>query len=225
MFAGSQASVAGAMTDAVTVFGAAYSVYVRSIRLALQEKGVAYDLVEVDIFADGGPPLDYLQRHPFGRIPAFQHGDFRLYETAAIMRYVDEAFAGPALQPVDPKPRARMSQILSLLDNYAYRPLVWDIYVERVSRPAAGTAPDEAKIAAAVEKARQCLAALSDLMATAPWLAGPDLSLADLHAAAIFAYFVQAPEAAALLEAQPRLRDWWQRIATRDSLKRTAPTP
>ena len=40
----------------VTVYGAPYSVYVRIVRLALEEKGVAYRLEEVDIFADGGPP-------------------------------------------------------------------------------------------------------------------------------------------------------------------------
>ena len=59
------------MTEMPRVFGAKYSVYVRIVRLSLAEKGVDYELVPVDIFADGGPPTDYLDRHPFGRIPAF----------------------------------------------------------------------------------------------------------------------------------------------------------
>ena len=110
------------------LFGAAYSVYVRIARLALAEKGVAYRLVEIDIFAEGGPPAEYAARQPFGRIPAFEHDGFRLYESGAITRYVDEAFAGPPLQPQDPRGRARVNQILSILDSYAYRTLVWDIY-------------------------------------------------------------------------------------------------
>ena len=69
------------------LYGAAYSVYVRSARLALAEKGVAYRLQEVDIFAEYGTPQDYLRRQPFGRIPAFEHEGFRLYETAAINLY------------------------------------------------------------------------------------------------------------------------------------------
>jgi glutathione S-transferase len=89
-----------------TVFGAAYSVYVRIVRLALAEKGVAYRLVDIDIFAPGGPPQEYVARHPFGRIPAFEHDGFRLYETGAIARYVDEAFDGPPLQPADVRRRA-----------------------------------------------------------------------------------------------------------------------
>ena len=53
------------------VFGAAYSVYVRTVRLTLAEKDVPYRLVEVDVFAEGGPPREHFARHPFGRIPAF----------------------------------------------------------------------------------------------------------------------------------------------------------
>ena len=77
------------------VFGAPYSVYVRAVRLALEEKGVPYELVPVDIFAPGGPPPEHRERHPFGKIPALEHAGFRLYEAGAITRYVDEAFPGP----------------------------------------------------------------------------------------------------------------------------------
>jgi|ERR1700730_9841038 len=89
------------------VFGAPYSVYVRAVRLALEEKAVDYELVPVDIFAPSGVPPEHKVRHPFGKIPAFEHAGFRLYEASAITRYVDEAFPGPRLQPDDPLGRAR----------------------------------------------------------------------------------------------------------------------
>jgi glutathione S-transferase len=151
-------------TDSPIVFGAPYSVYVRAVRLALEEKGVQYELVPVDIFASEGVPAEHEARHPFGKIPAFEHAGFRLYEAGAITRYVDEAFRGPRLQPEDSRGRARMNQIISILDSYAYRMLLWDIYVERVSRPASGGAADEQKIADALPKAEVCLSALSELM-------------------------------------------------------------
>jgi glutathione S-transferase len=106
------------------VFRAPYSVYGRAARLALEEKGVGYELVPVDIFASGGPPAAHLVRHPFGKIPAFEHAGFRLYEAEVITRYIDEAFAGPRLQPEDVHGRARMTQIISVLDSYVYRTLV-----------------------------------------------------------------------------------------------------
>jgi len=213
------------MDQQVTVFGAAYSVYVRSVRLALEEKNIPYRLNEIDVFAPGGPPAELLQRQPFGRIPAFEHRQdnavFTLYETAAILRYVDEAFPGPQLQPAEPMRRARMNQLLSILDNYAYRTLVWDIYVERVSHPKEGVPSDEVRIAAALPLGRTCLDAISALMGAGPWLAGAHISLADLHAAAIFAYFMQTPEAGTLIRSHDGLQRWWQQIRQRDSLRRT----
>jgi len=203
------------------IFGAPYSVYVRAVRLALEEKGAHYELIPVDIFAPGGPPPERMTRHPFGKIPAFEHAGFRLYEAGAITRYVDEAFPGPRLQPEDARGRARMNQIISILDSYAYRTLLWDLYVERVSRPASGVAADEQKIAGALPKAKVCLSALCELMHEAPWLAGTAISLADLHAAPIVSVFRLAPEGANLLGRENRLRDWWERVSARPSFLRT----
>ncbi len=203
------------------VFGAAYSVYLRAVRLALEEKGVPYRLEEVDIFADGGPPEDYLARHPFGLIPAFEHEGFRLYETSAISLYVDEAFDGPPLMPGDLRQRARAHQIIGILDNYAYRTLVWDVFVERVQVPQGGGTSDETKIAEALTRARTCLAAVEALMAETAYLAGPQLSLADLRAAPMIAKFRMAPEGARLLDESPGLAGWWDGMAKRPSLAAT----
>src|SRR6516225_4713803 len=207
------------------VFGAPYSVYVRAVRLALEEKGVQYELVPIDIFAPGGAPPEHKVRHPFGKIPAFEHAGFCLYEAGAITRYVDEAFPGPRLQPDDARGRARMNQIISILDSYAYRTLVWEIYVERVARPASGAASDEQKIAGALLKAEICLSALVELLGEAPWLAGAEITWADLHAAPIFSVFRLAPEGASLLDHETRLREWWERISTRPSFLRTQAPP
>ena len=204
------------------VYGAAYSVYVRAVRLALIEKGVSYDLVEVDVFGSRADRAAQLTRHPFGKIPAFAHGDLKLYETSAIERYVDEAFDGAALQPADPARRARMNQALSVLDNYAYQELVWGVHAERVEKPRRGLAPDEAHIAQALVKSRTCLAALDDIMGDGPWLAGPVLTLADLHAAPMIDYFRDAPEGLALLNDVPRLAAWWDAAAARMERVRTA---
>jgi glutathione S-transferase len=209
------------MTEPI-LFGAAYSVYVRAARLALAEKRIPYRLIEVDIFAPEGPPPDYVQRHPFKRIPAFEHEGFRLYETGAITRYIDEVFAGPPLMPTTPRARARVNQIVSIMDNYGYRPLIWDVFVERVRAPAQGRSADEAKIAAALPRAETCLRAIEALAdPDGPSLAGGDVSLADLHAAPMFAYFCMAKEGADLLALQPHLSRWWQAMRNRPSMTAT----
>lgn len=203
------------------LFGARYSVYTRIPRLALEEKGVAYRLEEVDVFAPGGPPAAYVERQPFGRIPAFEHDGLRLYESGAISRYVDEAFPGPALQPSDPRGRARVNQIISICDSYAYRTLVWDIFVERVSVPTQGRPSDEARIAAALPRAETCLRVLDAGLADHPYLAGQTLSLADLHAQPMFALFCLAPEGEQMLSRYSALSRWWQAMASRPSVQAT----
>lgn len=199
------------------LYGADYSVYVRIARMALEEKGINYDLVPVDVFAPDGVPAWYLEHHPFGRIPAFEHDGFRLFEASAIARYADEAFDGPALQPNDARSRARMNQIIGLLDAYGYRAMVWDVAVERLEQ----SPPDEALIAKGLSQAEAVLRTLTALKSEGPWLLGSQLTLADLHAAPIIGYFVKVAEGQQLLAAFPDIVDWWGRIVRRDSFVRT----
>lgn len=199
------------------LYGADYSVYVRIARMALQEKGVEHELVPLDIFAAEGVPAWYLEHHPFGRIPAFEHDGFRIFETNAISHYVDEAFDGPALQPADAQGRARMGQIAGMLDAYGYRAMVWDVAVERLEK----TPPDEALIAGGLHQAETVLKVLTSLKAKGPWLLGDQLTLADLHAAPIIAYFLKVAEGRDLLARFAEIRGWYERISGRPSFMRT----
>jgi len=207
----------------IELYGADYSVYVRSARLALAEKGLSYRLVPIDVFSHSGPPGDYLELQPFGKIPALKHDGITLYETVAILRYVDEAFEGQALQPDDPLGRARMTQILSILDTYAYRTLVWDIFVERVVKTGGGAPADEVRIASSMGKARKVVAALEDLCDDGPFLLGERLTLADCHAAPMLSLFRQAEEGAMLLKGTPKISAWLDRFEARPSFAATAP--
>lgn len=201
--------------------GPAYSTYVRTARLAFEEKGVDYTLDHFD-FMEGFPP-EQQARHPFNRVPAFTHGDFSLYETVAICRYIDEAFEGPALQPADPKGRARVTQICSLLDSYAYGPAVGKIVIERLVSPMLGREPDETVIAAAVPAAEKAYGVLEDFLADRQFLVGDGLSLADLHLAPNYAYFLMTPEGEAIARRTPNLQRWWADIKERDTMARTRP--
>ena len=208
-------------TGQVQLYGLERSVYTRIARLALEEKGVAYTLHEVEIFGPDGVPAVQRARHPFGRIPAFAHGDFQLYETGAITRYIDDAFDGPALQPADAALRARMNQIISVLDAYAYRPMVWGVVVPRMRPRPGDAAPDEVRIAEALAASARALDALESLVAPSPHLLGAALSLADLHAYPVLGCFAYAPEGTALLRRHAALQRWWQVMQQRPSVQRT----
>lgn len=209
------------MSD-LKLLGLRVSVYTRIVRIALAEKNIAYQFDEVDIFADSGPPADYLALNPFGTIPCLRHGEFVLYETAAINRYLDEVFPPSLLQPPAPTARARMNQIISVLDNHGYRPMVWDVYVQRSVVPAGGGEADEELIAAALPGLRQVLQQLDNWRAEQRFLAGDTITLADLHAYPMLHYFIETPEGAEMLESFPRLQQWLQEMQARDSVRSTA---
>lgn len=204
----------------LVLHGYHYSVYNRIARLTLTEKGVAYDRVEVNPFAD--IPAEYLALHPFGRVPTLVHDGFVLYETGAITRYVDRTFAGPALQPGAPRALARMDQLIGVIDSYGYWPMVRQVFSHRVFRAAAGRPVDEAEVTHGLAGAAKVLAAL-EALASEPFLVGPELSLADLHVGAMIAYFALAPEGAALLSKHPRLAAWWDKLRQRASFAATDP--
>ncbi len=203
------------MADPV-LYGPSYSTYTRSVRLALEEKGVGYRHVEVDFMQ--GMPEEQLARQPFGKVPAFEHDGLHLYETCAIERYVDETFAGPGLQPEDPGQRARMTQIVSILDSYTYAPTVGQLVVQRLFM---GDSADEAAIKAALPEVRKSIGTLEQMLGDRTYLAGDTLSLADLHLAPIFAYFTMTPESAPILAESPGLQRWWGAMKTRDSMTKT----
>jgi len=206
----------------LVLHGYHYSVYVRIARLVLAEKGVTYDRVEVNPFSPDVPAA-YLALHPFGRVPTLVHDGFALYETGAISRYIDRAFAGPSLQPRDPRVLARMDQIISVVDSYAYWPLVRQVFSHRVFRPSLGQPADDAEVALDLAGAAKVLTALEELATADSFLVGPALSLADLHLGAMAAYFTAAAEGAAALGRHRKLAGWWTRLQQRPSIAATAP--
>jgi glutathione S-transferase len=206
------------------IYGPAYSTYARTVRLALEEKGVDYDRVEVDIMKGEHQTSEHLARHPFGKVPAFAHDGFALYETDAILRYIDETSPGTSLVPADARARGRMNQALSVIGGYAYPCMISQIFIQRALMPMLGNPSDEAAIAEARPKAETCLKALEQQIDGSAYLAGDQLSLADLLLVPIYDYLSQTPEGAKLLEGTPDLRRWWDNISTRPTVEKTKPS-
>ncbi len=207
---------------AVTLHGFEFSVYAWIARFALHEKDVSYNWVEVNPFSPE-MPKSYLDLHPFQRVPTLVEGPLTLYETCAITRYVDEGFDGPALQPSPPADRARMTQIISIIDSYGYWPLVRQVFSHGFFGPRIDRESDPAEFNEGLKASPRVLSALSDIADDGPYLIGESLSLADIHLAPMLGYFAKTPEGLEMLKDYPVLDDWWQQISTRDAFVRTFP--
>jgi len=203
------------------VYGPAGSTYVWSTRLALAEKGVAHELVEIPFGEHRQEP--HLTRHPFAKVPAFEHDGFALYETQAILRYIDEGFPVAPLQPTDLHQFARMSQIMGIVDAYVWPSIAGGILVNRILAPRLGLPVDEAAVAAALPRARLCLAEIARLMGDQPYLAGERVSLADLMVIPLLYYFSRLPEGEAAIAEHPSLIPWMRRMEERQSFQVTKP--
>ena len=162
----------------IVVHGIPGSPYVRMPLLACEEKGAPYRLAGMQFGQNKTP--DYLARHPFGRIPVIEHDDFWLYESAAIIRYIDAVFPGPSLTPAAPRAQARMNQVMGIIDWYVMPTITSAIGWNRVIAPMIGRPVDEAAVANAVPGATTCIRALEQLLGTAPYMTGESVSLADL---------------------------------------------
>lgn len=197
------------------------SPYTRSVLLALEEKGVPSRIQALKPGDHRGEA--HLARHPFGRMPVIEHDGYVLYETQAILRYIDATFPGAALQPKDPRAIGRMSQIMGILDWYLFPKVAAVIVFHRIIAPTLlGLAPDEAAVAAAVPDARLCLGELGRLLGKQAYLAYAEMSLADLMLAPQIDYIAMTPEGNAIL-AGTALEAWLERMRKRPSMIATQP--
>jgi glutathione S-transferase len=201
----------------VKLYGTAGSPNVRGAMLGLAEKGVHYDLITVP------PPFkdpDHMARNPFGRVPVMEHDGFMLYETQAILRYVDQVFEGPVLQPSNAREIARMNQILGIIDCYVFKAWSGDIAFERIVAPNFFKRPSNLEvIEGAVPMARTGAEALQDL-ASAPYLTGSTYSLADIRLVPHFAWFQHTPEGKTILGDKGKLLRWFENVSERPNVKK-----
>lgn len=196
------------------------SPFARSVLATLEEKAAEWTFAPLVPGTLKDPP--HLERHPFGRMPVLDHGDFRLYEAQAILRYIDRVLPTPSLTPNDPRSAARMDQVMNINDWYLFQGCANIIVFQRVIAPMfMGLAPDLDAIAGAMPRARQVFRELSRLLGSKPWFAGDDLSLADLAVGPQLELFARANEWHELVADAPNLVGYLERLESRPSMQST----
>ncbi len=201
------------MTDFV-VHSVPGSPFGRAVFAALEEKGADYALQRVAMRTP-----DHLALHPFARVPILRHGDFRLYETQAILRYLDRVLPTPALTPADPKAAARMDQLMNVSDWYLFQGVGNVIGFQRVVGPKLmGLTPDEAAIAAAMPRAHAVFDQLARELGDNRYFVGEQVTLADILLASHLDFFRELPEWAPLAGGHANLVAWLERMNARPSM-------
>jgi glutathione S-transferase len=105
---------------ALTLYYGSGSPYAWRVQLALECKALAYGMKVLSFSAGDTTKPEFIALNPRHRVPVLTDGDFTLYESNAIVEYLDEAYPGRGapLFPVDVKQRARVRRLISEIDNY-----------------------------------------------------------------------------------------------------------
>jgi glutathione S-transferase len=211
------------MTDPI-VYGFPRSTFVNIVRLVLTHKDVPYSFHDLEPVM--GKP-EHLALHPFDRVPILRHGDFTIYETSAIVSYVDEAFAGPKLTPQDVRARGRMNQWISAVNSYYYPYMIYHVTHERLVFPELGIASDEKVVAHALPKVELGLGVIErELSHGQDYLLGSSLTLADFYLLPSTFAFSLTEEGRALFPKFPAFSRWRERmenLATTKTLRAILP--
>lgn len=199
------------------LYGHPLSTCTRKVLFAAAEKGVQIELVTVDLFVGAHKQPEHVARHPFGVIPVLEHGDFKLYESRAILRYLADDPAGASFVPSDRRARARMDQWLSVDQSYV-APQTRALATQRIVHPHLGLPKDEAAIAAAEEALGKALEVYDRALAGEDFVVPGGLSLADISLAPYVAALPML-EASHLVAGLKNVASWWERIAARPGWK------
>jgi len=194
----------------IQLYGHPMSTCTRKVLTVLAETKTPFELQVVDFGKGEHKKPPHLARQPFGQVPAIDDDGFALYESRAIVRYINEK-AGGALVPEDPKARARMEQWISI-ESANFTPHAMKFIYEHVfKRP-----QDAATLEAAGAGLATALGAMDARLAESPFLAGETFSLADVCFMPYFAYAMGTPAKDAIAK-HPHVLAWWNKVSERPS--------
>lgn len=208
------------MSSDIVLYGYDPSSYVFSVRMLLAEKGVAYRSVPLDVIAGEPQSEEHRKRHPFGKVPVLECDGFRVLETSAILRYVNDAFDGPSFIPDNPVDRARMDMASGLYDTYGYGAMARIVGYERF--PAFVGHPDRDAVEASIDRMRTVLIEAMRLRGDSRFIAGDHPSLAELFLAPPCFYLELVEDGARAMDV-PGLDAWWRAVQQLSGYRQSIP--
>lgn len=206
------------MSDAPVLLEHPLSPYAQKNKIALREKGVAFELaLPAEMGGTGGKHQVSLAANPRREVPALLHGPVTVFDSTIIQEYIEETWPDPPLLPTQPAERARMRMIEDVMDTQ-YEAAVWGIMEVLTFGRAPGRLGESL-----VARAREQLAALHRWLerevGERQWFAGGGFGWGD---AAVAPFVLNARFYDAGPEPRSLLGRWLSRALERDSVAKTA---
>ncbi|KAL3647997.1 hypothetical protein CASFOL_008965 [Castilleja foliolosa] len=206
---------------AIKLHGHPLSPPVKRVVACLEEKGIQYEFVLVDLFTGQQKKEPFVSLTPFGQVPVLEDGDLKLFESRAITQYIAHTYAtkGTPLVPNDPK---KMANVVVWIEVESQR---FDVVASKLSfeiliQPKLGKTTDEGVVDQLQEKLAQILDVYESRLSQSKYLGGDEFSLADLHHSPIVNNLM-GTKIKALFDARPKVSAWcvdilgrpaWQKV-------------
>jgi glutathione S-transferase len=200
----------------IKVFGSPRSTCTRKVLTVLHEKGAEFEFELVDLTKREQKSDAHVARHPFGVIPVLEDDGFAVYESRAIIRYLDRKLAGVALTPTDAHAFARMEQFISIEASYFSGPAL-DLLKVTWGRP--GYGPEQ--VANARPLVERAVAVASHRLANNEYFAGSQFSLADITWMPYVEGLAGTDFKDLVLSSAP-FAAWWARVSERPSWRKVS---
>jgi glutathione S-transferase len=204
----------------IKIWGRANSGNVKKVLVVADELGVPYERIDAGLAFGVVDTPEYRKLNPNGRVPTIEDGDYVLWESHAICRYLAMQYGGEAIYPRDPKARASIDRWMDWLLAVLV-PVDVPVFWGTIRTPP--EKQDRAAIAENVKKLSAAFQILEERLADRPYLEGEQVTLADLLLG-IFAFrylnnpFIERPS-------QPRLAAWCERLRVRPSYQKHVDEP
>jgi len=199
----------------IKLYGSPMSTCTRKVLMTLAEDELPYEMSVVDFATGAHKQEPHISRQPFGRVPALDDDGFKLYESRAICRYLDQK-SGGKLVPSDAKARGLMEQWISIETSEFTPNAMKFVYKHVFQRPV-----EDSAIEAASKGLETALVIMDKQLGQTPYLVGKDLTLADVCFMPYLEYAMNTP-AKDIIAKHPNVTAWWARISERPTWKKVA---
>ncbi len=214
---------------AIELYWGSGSPFAWRVMLALEVKGLEYQSMLLEFSKGDHKSAGYLTLNPRGKVPTLKDGDFVIYESLAIMAYLDRKYPEPALFGKTAEETGLIWRAISECESYlvsagdkVVRPMFFGKGLDRVD-----------EIQQAAQSIRAELANLNDRLRNASWLVANRLSAADLAVFPLIQLILRAAGKdaarpfnfgfAPLRQNYPNLARWVERVEALPNYQRTYP--
>ncbi|CAF3110096.1 unnamed protein product [Rotaria socialis] len=207
--------------DSIIVYGMAKSVATQRVLATLIEKGLKFQLKIVNLMTGENKNRSYLEKQPFGGVPALEDTDgFIIYESRAICRYLEAKYKdkGTELIPTNSIKAEGIFEQAASTEISNFDPSASDIIGERVYKKFRGGEPDMNKVAELRRDLAENLDVYEKILSKQPYLGGNTFTLADLFHLPVGSMLTNCGEGE-LFESRPNVKKWWNTISTRPAWK------